>query len=95
VKPQFEAGRAEADRGRGVIRDPDVWRSVLLRIIAVAREQGATIMGGMVSPLRGADGNVEFFLLLAAPPGRATDGQPADGPADDLADRLVAEAASA
>ena len=29
VKPQFEAGKVEADRGRGVIRDPVVWRSVL------------------------------------------------------------------
>ena len=29
VKPQFEAGRQEASRGKGVIKDPDVWRRVL------------------------------------------------------------------
>ena len=29
VKPQFEAGKDEADRGRGVIRDPLVWRRTL------------------------------------------------------------------
>ncbi len=28
---------------------------------------GATIMGWMVSPLRGADGNVEFFVHAVAP----------------------------
>ena len=26
VKPQFEAGRRQVSRGRGIIRDPDVWR---------------------------------------------------------------------
>src|SRR4029450_8071952 len=29
VKPQFEAGRQEASRGRGVITDPEVWRRAL------------------------------------------------------------------
>jgi 23S rRNA (cytidine1920-2'-O)/16S rRNA (cytidine1409-2'-O)-methyltransferase len=34
VKPQFEAGRAEADRGRGIIADPDVHRRVLRDLLA-------------------------------------------------------------
>lgn len=67
VKPQFEAGRAEADRGRGVIRDPDVWRAVLTDTIAAAEARGAIIMGLMVSPIRGAEGNVEFLLHARAP----------------------------
>lgn len=62
VKPQFEAGRAEAARGRGVITDPGVWRRVLEEVAAALVEQGAAIMGAMASPLRGADGNVEFLL---------------------------------
>ncbi len=62
VKPQFEAGRAEADRGRGVIRDPVVWRRALQDACQTFTAAGATIMGIMVSPLKGAEGNVEFLL---------------------------------
>ena len=62
VKPQFEAGRAEADRGRGVIRDPEVWHRTLLGVWRAVVDAGAAIMGVMVSPLTGADGNVEFLL---------------------------------
>jgi 23S rRNA (cytidine1920-2'-O)/16S rRNA (cytidine1409-2'-O)-methyltransferase len=62
VKPQFEAGRAEASKGRGVIRDPEVWRRALGDVSAALTAEGAAIMGVMVSPLTGADGNVEFLL---------------------------------
>ena len=61
VKPQFEAGKAAADRGRGVIRDPEAWRCSLMRATSALQTAGAAIMGGMVSPLTGHDGNVEFF----------------------------------
>jgi 23S rRNA (cytidine1920-2'-O)/16S rRNA (cytidine1409-2'-O)-methyltransferase len=66
VKPQFEAGRAEAARGRGVIRDPAVWRRVLDEVLIALRAAGAAIMGAMVSPLTGADGNVEFLVHARA-----------------------------
>ncbi|MBO0693128.1 MAG: TlyA family RNA methyltransferase [Acidimicrobiaceae bacterium] len=69
VKPQFEAGRAEADRGRGVIRDPAVWTKALLGAIGALEGEGAAMMGVMVSPLRGADGNVEFLAHLVVRPG--------------------------
>jgi 23S rRNA (cytidine1920-2'-O)/16S rRNA (cytidine1409-2'-O)-methyltransferase len=62
VKPQFEAGRQEASRGKGVITDPAVWRRVLAATIDAVTSQGATIMGCVPSPLTGADGNVEFLL---------------------------------
>jgi 23S rRNA (cytidine1920-2'-O)/16S rRNA (cytidine1409-2'-O)-methyltransferase len=68
VKPQFEAGRAEVSRGRGVIRDPAVWARVLDEMIDAVLDRGASMMGLMVSPLRGSDGNVEFFLHALAPP---------------------------
>jgi 23S rRNA (cytidine1920-2'-O)/16S rRNA (cytidine1409-2'-O)-methyltransferase len=88
VKPQFEAGRHEADRGRGVIRDPAVWAAALLGAGAAMESEGATMMGAMVSPLRGADGNVEFLAHLVARPAPAGAG---------LTDRIdaVALAASA
>jgi 23S rRNA (cytidine1920-2'-O)/16S rRNA (cytidine1409-2'-O)-methyltransferase len=66
VKPQFEAGKAEADKGRGVIRDPGVQAAVLLAVttFALAELPGATLLGSMDSPLTGADGNREFLLGL-------------------------------
>jgi 23S rRNA (cytidine1920-2'-O)/16S rRNA (cytidine1409-2'-O)-methyltransferase len=67
VKPQFEAGRAEVSRGRGVVRDPAVRADVQRRIDDALHAAGATIMGWMESPLRGADGNVELFVHAQAP----------------------------
>jgi 23S rRNA (cytidine1920-2'-O)/16S rRNA (cytidine1409-2'-O)-methyltransferase len=72
VKPQFEAGREEAARGRGVITDPAVWRRVLHEVAGALDHEGAAIMGAMASPLKGADGNVEFLLharTATSPPG--------------------------
>jgi 23S rRNA (cytidine1920-2'-O)/16S rRNA (cytidine1409-2'-O)-methyltransferase len=62
VKPQFEAGRAEASRGRGVITDPGVWRQALEDVANAITRAGAVMMDAMVSPLLGARGNVEFLL---------------------------------
>jgi 23S rRNA (cytidine1920-2'-O)/16S rRNA (cytidine1409-2'-O)-methyltransferase len=66
VKPQFEAGRAEVDRGRGVVRDPGVWRETIVKVGTSFELQGAAIMGVMVSPLEGPAGNVEFLLHAKA-----------------------------
>jgi 23S rRNA (cytidine1920-2'-O)/16S rRNA (cytidine1409-2'-O)-methyltransferase len=68
VKPQFEAGRAEAARGRGVITDPVVWARVLDEVATALEDLGAAIMGAMASPLTGADGNVEFLLHARTAP---------------------------
>ena len=69
VKPQFEAGREEAARGRGVIRDPAVWRRVLEEVRVAVADRSAAMMGVMVSPITGADGNVEFLVHCRAEPG--------------------------
>jgi 23S rRNA (cytidine1920-2'-O)/16S rRNA (cytidine1409-2'-O)-methyltransferase len=74
VKPQFEAGRDEASQGRGVIRDPEVWRRVLDQVMIALAATGAAIMGAMVSPLTGADGNVEFLLHARAASAGDADG---------------------
>jgi 23S rRNA (cytidine1920-2'-O)/16S rRNA (cytidine1409-2'-O)-methyltransferase len=66
VKPQFEAGKAEADRERGVIRDPEVWADALRGVVDSYAARGAAIMGLMVSPLLGAEGNVEFLAHVMA-----------------------------
>jgi 23S rRNA (cytidine1920-2'-O)/16S rRNA (cytidine1409-2'-O)-methyltransferase len=62
VKPQFEAGKAEADRGRGIIRDPLVWERTLSEVCTALQGRGAAIMGAMTSPITGGDGNVEFLV---------------------------------
>ncbi|MCC6226098.1 MAG: TlyA family RNA methyltransferase [Microthrixaceae bacterium] len=89
VKPQFEAGRAEVSRGRGVVRDPEVWRSVLVAVLAAATDAGARIDDLAPSPLRGAEGNVEFLMLVhRLDPAAGNSG--ADF--DEMVDRCVAEA---
>lgn len=66
VKPQFEAGKEEADRGRGVIRDPSVHHRVVeaIRGFCLAELPRCEVIGEMDSPLLGADGNREFLLGL-------------------------------
>jgi 23S rRNA (cytidine1920-2'-O)/16S rRNA (cytidine1409-2'-O)-methyltransferase len=92
VKPQFEAGRAEVSRGKGVIRDPGVRLAALQRVASAFASQGATIMGAMASPLLGPAGNAEFLLHArahTAPP----DGHGAGS--DSVADALDAAVHSA
>jgi len=61
---RVEAGRAEASRGRGVIRDVGVWDRVVGEVAAAYGELGAAMMDTVRSPITGAEGNVEFFLWL-------------------------------
>jgi 23S rRNA (cytidine1920-2'-O)/16S rRNA (cytidine1409-2'-O)-methyltransferase len=64
IKPQFEAGRSEVKRGKGVIRDPQVHREVLQDVLAEAIAQGYTVCGLLRSPLLGPKGNTEFLAWL-------------------------------
>jgi len=64
VKPQFEAGRAAVGKG-GVVRDPAVHRAVLVdRATFILKDLGLEVYGMSRSGLRGADGNLEFFIYL-------------------------------
>jgi 23S rRNA (cytidine1920-2'-O)/16S rRNA (cytidine1409-2'-O)-methyltransferase len=67
VKPQFEAGRAEVAKGKGVIREPAVWLRALEDVMGTFLSHGAVMMGAMTSPITGTDGNVEFLVHLRAP----------------------------
>lgn len=89
VKPQFEAGRREASRGKGVVRDPAIWRRVLAEVAASASEHGLVPAGIAPSPLRGAAGNVEFFLHCH----RAAEGAPPTSGAADGTAAFVVEPA--
>jgi 23S rRNA (cytidine1920-2'-O)/16S rRNA (cytidine1409-2'-O)-methyltransferase len=70
VKPQFEAGKAEVDKGQGIIRDPAVQQRVLDDVRAFALDQlpGARLVATMDSPITGTDGNREFLLGLEKSP---------------------------
>jgi 23S rRNA (cytidine1920-2'-O)/16S rRNA (cytidine1409-2'-O)-methyltransferase len=64
IKPQFEAGRKESARHKGVIRDPEVHRLVLMDVLAFAQDTGYTVRGLGRSPVLGPKGNVEFLAWL-------------------------------
>jgi 23S rRNA (cytidine1920-2'-O)/16S rRNA (cytidine1409-2'-O)-methyltransferase len=65
IKPQFEAGKAEADKGQGVITDPAIHARVLAEIEAFVRVQPQLAWRGVTeSPLLGPAGNKEFFALI-------------------------------
>lgn len=62
VKPQFEAGRADAPKG--VVRDPEVQRKVLESVAKAAIAWDGQVVGVVDSGLPGPKGNREFFLHI-------------------------------
>lgn len=67
IKPQFEAGRHDAAKGEGVIRDPAIHRQVLSDVLQAAEGFGFGVQGLIRSPLLGPKGNVEFLVNLVYP----------------------------
>jgi 23S rRNA (cytidine1920-2'-O)/16S rRNA (cytidine1409-2'-O)-methyltransferase len=65
VKPQFEVGREEARRHRGVIRDQAVRSAAIERVLESVRASGFQVLGGADSEVPGPKGNVEYFVLAA------------------------------
>jgi 23S rRNA (cytidine1920-2'-O)/16S rRNA (cytidine1409-2'-O)-methyltransferase len=82
VKPQYEAGRARLGKG-GIVREPVVHDAVLHEVVDALDARGLGVHAVVASPLRGADGNIEFFVRAR----RAR----AELDANDIA-RVVAEA---
>lgn len=73
IKPQFEAGKREVARGKGVIRDPEVHRRVVEEVLTAAAEEGLYPHQFTRSPILGPKGNAEFLVYLtperfASPP---------------------------
>ena len=66
IKPQFEAGRADAKGG--VVRDPEVHRRVLRATAAAAQALGLGTRDVITSPIKGPEGNREFLAWFAAGP---------------------------
>lgn len=60
VKPQFEV--ASADTERGVVVSPEVRAAALAKVEEAVRACSLVVTGTMESPVRGAEGNVEYLL---------------------------------
>jgi len=86
VKPQFEAGRSEASKGKGVIRDAVIHRRALGSVCSALAEVGAAVRGAVPSPITGHAGNIEFLVHARAHAG----GNTAD--IDEMLDAAVAAA---
>ncbi|XP_027150262.1 uncharacterized protein LOC113750469 [Coffea eugenioides] len=63
IKPQFEARRSQVGSG-GIVRDPAVHQEVLDKIIKGVEDYGFSCKGWIESPLKGAEGNVEFLACF-------------------------------
>ncbi len=66
VKPQFEARKEEVDLGKGIIRDPAIQERCLQEVVHFSTRQlaGSKLIGTIDSPIKGTDGNREFFMAL-------------------------------
>jgi 23S rRNA (cytidine1920-2'-O)/16S rRNA (cytidine1409-2'-O)-methyltransferase len=62
IKPQFEAGRQEVNRGSGVISDPAIRSRIVEDIRNFLHTSGFLIKGIIQSPITGPKGNVEFLI---------------------------------
>ncbi len=67
IKPQFEAGRQEVNRGSGVITDPEVHKRVVIEILNMANNLGYETVGLIESPIKGPKGNTEFLAHFLYP----------------------------
>lgn len=65
IKPQFEAGKRDAAKGEGVIRDSALHRQILVDVLGFAQTLSFGVTGLIRSPLLGPKGNVEFLVHLA------------------------------
>ncbi|MBL8917431.1 MAG: TlyA family RNA methyltransferase [Myxococcaceae bacterium] len=66
VKPQFEVGPAQIEKG-GVVRDPVARQAAIDRISGFVVSQGLALVGTMDCPVPGPAGNVEALLVATRP----------------------------
>ncbi|MDK2808293.1 MAG: rRNA (cytidine1920-2-O)/16S rRNA (cytidine1409-2-O)-methyltransferase [Clostridiales bacterium] len=64
IKPQFEAGREKVGK-KGVVRDKNVHKEVILMVASYARSIGFRIQNLDFSPIKGPEGNIEYLMELS------------------------------
>ena len=62
VKPQFEVGRRDVSKGKGIISDPELHQAACDGVRESCENAGATVNQIISSPITGAEGNKEFLL---------------------------------
>ncbi|HEX2835694.1 MAG TPA: TlyA family RNA methyltransferase [Thermoanaerobaculia bacterium] len=69
IKPQFEVGKHEVGKG-GIVRDEEKRQAAVDGVVACAAGLGFEVKGVIESPIKGAEGNVEFLMyaVLDTPP---------------------------
>lgn len=63
IKPQFEAGRGKVGKN-GVVREPEIHREVIGKIVDYADSIGFAVLHLEFSPIRGPEGNIEYLIHL-------------------------------
>ena len=63
IKPQFETTKEKVGK-KGVVRDPEVHKEVIEKVIDFCLKIGFTIEGLDYSPIKGPEGNIEYLLLI-------------------------------
>ena len=66
IKPQFEVGKHDVGKG-GIVRDEEKRSAVVESVVAFARGTGFEVKGVIESPIKGAEGNVEYLMWAALP----------------------------
>lgn len=62
VKPQFEAGRLEVSKAKGVITDPEIHLATITAVTECVEALGGTVGAVVESPIKGSEGNTEFLM---------------------------------
>lgn len=63
IKPQFEAGRGKVGK-KGVVREPEIHKEVIEKIVNYSLENNLTILNLDYSPIKGPEGNIEYLIYL-------------------------------
>ena len=77
IKPQFEAGMEKVGK-KGVVRDPEVHKEVIEKVISYGQSIGYAALHLEYSPIKGPEGNIEYLLHLK----KKVDGLPQDATLD-------------
>ena len=64
IKPQFEAGRDKVGK-KGVVKDPDIHKEVISKILDYADSLGFCVKNLEYSPIKGPEGNIEYLVYLS------------------------------
>ncbi|MFA6957843.1 MAG: TlyA family RNA methyltransferase [Thermoanaerobaculia bacterium] len=68
IKPQFEVGKGDVGKG-GIVRDEAIRAAAVDGVVEFAKELRFAVEGLIESPIKGAEGNVEYLVNLIAPEG--------------------------